>query len=64
MLLASLAAGDDDLAGLQRRQGGDDPDVLDEIIFWNDDFWRYSLLASIALAQLDRVGNARRGRLR
>ena len=31
------------------RRGGLEPDLLDEIIYWNDDFWRYALYASIAL---------------
>ena len=30
-------------------RGGLDPDVLEEVIYWNDDYWRYSLWASIAL---------------
>lgn len=30
-------------------RGGLDPDVLEEIIYWNDDYWRYSLWASVAL---------------
>ena len=30
-------------------RGGLDPDVLEEIVYWNDDYWRYSLWASIAL---------------
>ncbi len=30
-------------------RGGLDPDVLDEVIYWNDDFWLYALWASIAL---------------
>ena len=31
-------------------QGGLKPDLLDEIIWWQtDDFWRYSLLAAVAL---------------
>ena len=32
-------------------RGGLDPDVLDEIIYWNDDYWLYGLWASIALAR-------------
>jgi hypothetical protein len=31
------------------RRGGLEPDLLDEIIYWNDDFWRYALYAAIAL---------------
>lgn len=31
------------------RRGGLEPDLLDEITYWNDDFWRYALYASIAL---------------
>ena len=31
------------------RRGGLEPDLLDETIYWNDDFWRYALYASIAL---------------
>jgi len=30
-------------------RGGLDPDVLEEVIYWNDDYWRYGLWASIAL---------------
>lgn len=31
-------------------RGGLEPDLLDEIIWWQtDDFWRYSLLAAVAL---------------
>jgi len=33
-------------AGLR---GGLDPDLLDEVAYWNDDFWRYALFAAIAL---------------
>jgi hypothetical protein len=33
-------------AGLR---GGLDPDLLDEVGYWNDDYWRYALLAAIAL---------------
>lgn len=33
-------------AGLR---GGLDPDLLDEVVYWNDDYWRYALFASIAL---------------
>lgn len=32
-------------------RGGVDPDVLDEIIYWNDDYWLYCLWASIALGR-------------
>lgn len=31
------------------RRGGLEADLLDEIIYWSDDFWRYALYASIAL---------------
>ena len=31
------------------RRAGLEPDLLDEIRFWNDDFWRYALYAAIAL---------------
>ena len=40
-------------------QGGLKPDLLDEVIWWQtDDFWRYSLLAAVALirACADRQG--------
>ncbi|MGI9624908.1 MAG: hypothetical protein ACR2PK_18925 [Acidimicrobiales bacterium] len=30
-------------------RGGLDPDLLEEVIYWNDDYWRYGLWASIAL---------------
>ena len=31
-------------------RGGLEPDLLDEIVWWQtDDFWRYSLLAAVAL---------------
>ena len=33
-------------AGLR---GGLDPDLLDEVAYWNDDYWRYALFAAIAL---------------
>ncbi|MCP4228285.1 MAG: hypothetical protein GY773_33460 [Actinomycetia bacterium] len=35
--------------GVASLRGGLDPDVLDEVIYWNDDYWRYGLWASIAL---------------
>lgn len=31
------------------RRAGLEADLLDEIRFWNNDFWRYALYASIAL---------------
>jgi hypothetical protein len=33
-------------AGLR---GGLEPDLLDEDAYWNDDYWRYALLAAVAL---------------
>ena len=39
--------------------GGLKPDLLDEVVWWQtDDFWRYSLLAAVALirASADRQG--------
>ena len=39
--------------------GGLEPDLLDEVVWWQtDDFWRYSLLATVALirASADRQG--------
>ncbi|MDH3730046.1 MAG: hypothetical protein OES13_02805 [Acidimicrobiia bacterium] len=30
-------------------RGGVEPDLLDEIGYWNDDYWRYALYAAIAL---------------
>ncbi len=40
-------------------RGGLEPDLLDEVIWWQtDDFWRYSLLAAVALirASAERQG--------
>ena len=40
-------------------RGGLEPDLLDEIVWWQtDDFWRYGLLAAVALvrASADRHG--------
>ncbi|HEX9683122.1 MAG TPA: hypothetical protein VGA13_08570 [Acidimicrobiales bacterium] len=39
--------------------GGLEPDLLDEVVWWGtDDFWRYGLLATVALirASADRRG--------
>lgn len=33
-------------AGLR---GGLEPDLLDEVAYWNDDYWRYALIAAVAL---------------
>lgn len=30
-------------------RGGLEPDVLDEVIWWNDDYWYYALCATVAL---------------
>jgi hypothetical protein len=30
-------------------RGGLDPDPLDEVAYWDDDYWRYVLFAAIAL---------------
>lgn len=35
-------------AGLR---GGLDPDLLDEVSYWIDDYWRYALYAAIALVR-------------
>ncbi len=32
-------------------RGGLDPDVPEEVHYWNDDYWRYSLWAAIALVR-------------
>lgn len=32
-------------------RGGLEPDLLDEISYWNDDYWRYALYATIALTR-------------
>jgi hypothetical protein len=45
-------------------RGGLDPDLLDEVIWWNsDDYWRYALFAVVAViragAQLQGVPVAR-----
>jgi hypothetical protein len=44
-------------AGLR---GGLDPDLLDEVAYWNDDYWRYALFAAIALirASVDKTGGS------
>jgi hypothetical protein len=39
-------------AGLR---GGLDPDLLDEVAYWNDDYWRYALLAAVALIRASAV---------
>ena len=40
-------------------RGGLDPDLLDEVIWWNsDDYWRYALFAVVALI---RAGAQRQG---
>lgn len=43
-------------AGLR---GGLEPDLLDEVAYWNDDYWRYALFAAIALT---RASAAKTGR--
>jgi len=46
------------LTGASLR-GGLDPDLLDEVIWWNsDDYWRYALFAVVALI---RAGAQRQG---
>ena len=40
-------------------RGGLDPDLLDEVIWWNsDDYWRYALFAAVAMI---RAGAQRQG---
>lgn len=36
-------------AGLR---GGLDPDLLDEVAYWNDDHWRHALYAAIVLIRV------------
>jgi hypothetical protein len=33
------------------RRSGLEPDLLEELRFWNDDFWRYALYTALALVR-------------
>ncbi len=41
------------------RRAGLEADLLDEVRFWNDDFWRYALYAAIALIRAAATNTSR-----